>query len=78
MADFLKGITKDLEKAGFDVGDSGPPRYWFSIGNYCINKTLGGSFMRGIPQGRVTGLVGGSTTGKSFLVCNAIREAQDD
>jgi len=78
MADFLKGVTKDLEKAGFDVGASEPPRYWFSTGNYVVNKTLGGSYMRGIPQGRVTGLVGASGTGKSFLVCNAIREAQKE
>lgn len=78
MADFLKGITNDLKKAGFDVGASEPPRYWFSTGNYVVNKTLGGSYMRGIPQGRVLGFVGASGTGKSFMVCNAIREVQEE
>lgn len=76
MADFLKGVTNDLKKAGFDVGASEPPRYWFSTGNYVMNKILGGSYMCGIPQGRVTGLVGGSGTGKSFIACNIMREAQ--
>ncbi len=78
MADFLKGITKDLKKAGFVVGASEPPRYWFSTGNYVMNKILGGSYSRGIPQARVTGLVGASGTGKSFIACNIIREAQKD
>lgn len=76
MVDFLKGITKDLKKAGFDVGASEPPRYWFSTGNYVVNKTLGGSYYKGIPQGRVLGLLGGSGSGKSFMICNAIREVQ--
>lgn len=76
MANFLAGIEKDLKKSGFDVGASAPPRYWFSTGNYVVNKTLGGSYHRGIPQGRVTGLVGASGTGKSFMICNVIREAQ--
>lgn len=78
MADFLKGVTNDLKKAGFDVGASVPPRYWFSTGNYVMNKILGGSFLRGIPQGRVTGFVGGSGTGKSFIVCNIMREVQKE
>lgn len=78
MADFLKGIVKDLEKAGFKAGEAAPPRYWFSTGNYVMNKTLGGSYLRGIPQGRITAFVGPSMTGKSFLACNAMREAQKD
>ena len=78
MADFLAGITKDLEKSGFIAGEAEPPRYWFSTGSYVMNKTLGGSFLRGIPQGRITAFVGPSMTGKSFLACNAMREAQKD
>jgi len=78
VANFLKGITKDLGKAGIEVGQSAPPRYWFSTGNYVVNKILGGSYRHGIPQGRVTGLVGASGTGKSFMICNVLREAQKD
>jgi recombination protein RecA len=78
MADlsFLKGFEKDLTDLGLDEGSSEPPRYWFSTGNYVMNKTLSGSFLKGIPQGRVTGLTGPSSSGKSFLLCNIMREAQ--
>ena len=75
---FLDGVTKDLEKAGIQVGSSEPPRYWFSTGNYVVNKIVSGSFHRGIPQGRLTAFSGPSGAGKSFLVANAIREAQVD
>lgn len=74
--DFLKGVTRDLEKAGIDMGASEPPRYWFSTGNHVLNKIISGSFMRGIPQGRITAFVGPSQSGKSFLIGNVIREAQ--
>ena len=74
--DFLKGTIKDLEKAGIEAGASEPPRYWYSTGNYVLNKISAGSFLRGIPQGRLTCFTGPSGAGKSFLVCNAMREAQ--
>lgn len=74
--DFLNGVTKDLEKAGIEVGSSEPPRYWFSTGNYVLNKVISGSFLKGIPQGRITCFTGPSGAGKSFLAANAMREAQ--
>ncbi len=73
---FLKNVTKDLEKAGINTGASQPPRYWYSTGNYVLNKIISGSFLKGIPQGRITCFTGPSGAGKSFLVCNAMREAQ--
>jgi len=74
--DFMKDVTKELEKAGIQVGASEPPRYWFSSGNYVLNKTISGSFYDAIPQGRVAAYVGPSSCGKSFLICNTLREAQ--
>lgn len=74
--DFLNDVTKDLEKAGIEVGASAPPRYWFSTGNFALNKIISGSFLRGIPQGRITCFTGPSRSGKSFLAANAMREAQ--
>lgn len=79
MADlsFLKGFEKELEDDGIESGASLPPRYWFSSGNFVVNKTMSGSFIKGIlAQGRVTGLCGPSQSGKSFVLCNAMREAQ--
>jgi len=74
--DFLKNVTKDLEKAGLSAGEGEPPRYWFSTGNHVLNKIISGSYMRGIPQGRLTAFSGPSGAGKSFLASNAMREAQ--
>ena len=74
--DFLKTVKSDLEKAGVGVGTSGPPRYWFSSGNYVLNKILSGSFYGATPQGRLIALCGPSGCGKSFLAANMLREAQ--
>lgn len=74
---FLNKINKQLEKDGIDLGTS-VPRYWYSTGNYALNRILSGSFYHGIPQGRVTGLMGPSGSGKSFLSANILREAQKD
>lgn len=76
--DFLKTVTKDLEKAGMNVGASEPPRYWFSTGNHVLNKIISGSFLKGIPQGRILSFTGPSGAGKSFLAANAMREAQKE
>jgi recombination protein RecA len=78
--DFLKSVKKDLKKAGIRVGDevSAPPRYWFSTGNYVLNKIISGSFYKGIPQGRIIAFSGPSQSGKSFLLGNVSREAQKE
>lgn len=76
--DFLKSVSKDLEKSGMQVGSSEPPRYWFSTGNYVLNHIISGSFKKGIPQGRLTAFAGPSGAGKSFLLANTIREAQKE
>lgn len=73
---FLDNVIRDLKKAGIEAGSSEPPHYWFSTGNYVLNKISSGSFHRGIPQGRVTGLAGPSGSGKSFLAANIIKTAQ--
>jgi len=74
--EFLKDFKKDLDKIGIEEGASTPPSYWFSTGNHVLNRIISGSFMKGIPQGRVTGLVGPSGAGKSFVLGNILRNAQ--
>ena len=78
MADFLTGINKTLTKSGLDVGEAPPPRWWISTGNYVLNKIISKHFNRGIPQGRLTALVGPAGAGKSYILCNLMREAQKD
>jgi recombination protein RecA len=73
---FLKDFEKDMEKIDITIGSGEPPRYWYSTGNYVLNRIISGSFYKGIPQGRVTGLVGPSGAGKSFLLSNLMASAQ--
>jgi len=74
---FLKTFQKELE--GIDgIGTSSqPPRYWYSFGNYVLNKIMSGSFNNGVPQGRITSIAGSSGAGKSFLAANLVKSAQD-
>ena len=74
--DFLKEFNKTVDKMDGVGRSSQPPRYWYSTGNHVLNKIISGSFNRGIPQGRITNFSGPSASGKSFLVCNAMRESQ--
>jgi RecA/RadA recombinase len=75
---FLKDFRKKLEKMVNVSTVFQPPKKWYTTGNYAINRVLSGSYVRGYPAGRVTALAGPSASGKSFLACNAIREAQND
>lgn len=74
--DFLKNFEKSIEDVD-GIGDSSqPPRYWYSTGNYVLNKIISGSFNKGIPQGRLTNFSGPSGSGKSYLAANCIKNAQ--
>jgi recombination protein RecA len=75
--DFIKTINKQLEKIETVYMDFGPPKKWYSTGNYALNKVMSGSFLRGIPESRITCLAGPSGSGKSFLGCNILKHAQD-
>lgn len=73
---FLQNFYKELESLDGISTDDSPPRYWFSMGNYVLNKICSGSLTRGIPQGRILGIVGPSGAGKSYLAGNIIMNAQ--
>jgi len=73
---FLKDFEKTIDKLDGVGGSSQPPRYWYSFGNYVLNRIMSGSFMKGVPQGRITGLAGPSGAGKSFVIGNLVRSAQ--
>ena len=73
---FLKDFKKTLSKMDTIVTDFGPPKFWYSTGNLALNKTISGSFKKGIPQGRITCLAGPSGAGKSFILSNIVMNAQ--
>lgn len=72
LADFRKNASK-LENVNLDAK---PPSYWYSTGNYALNRIISGSYRFGFPQGRVTALAGPSDSGKSFLLTNGMKQAQ--
>lgn len=74
--DFIKTFNKEIDKLEGVGKSSSPPRYWYSFGNYAINAVMSGDFNKGIPQGRITGIVGPSGAGKSFIIGNVIKSAQ--
>lgn len=74
---FLEKFEKSLEDIDGIGSSSEPPRYWYSTGNYVLNRIISGDFNKGIPQGRITALAGPSSSGKSFLGANIVKNAQD-
>ena len=78
MLSFIDEFSKKVEKMDGVSGDMIPPTYWVGIGNYAVNKIVSGSYYRAIPQGRITCLAGPSGSGKSFLMCNLLKNAQLD
>lgn len=76
--DFLKSFNKSISKMDGVTTDASPPKYWFGIGNYVFNRIIGGSFYKGIPQGRITCLAGPSSAGKSFVLGNIVKQAQSE
>lgn len=75
---FLKNFKKGLDKIdGVNVGIR-IPSHWYSTGNYALNKSLSGSYFRGVPEGRIMAFVGPSGSGKSYLASNLMKSAQQD
>lgn len=75
---FLKDFRKKLDKMEDVMTNFDPPTFWYSTGNYAVNKAVSGSYTKGIPQGRITCLAGPSGAGKSFELCNILAAAQKD
>lgn len=75
---FLKDFRRKLEKMEDVITSFDPPTFWYSTGNYAVNKAVSGSYTKGIPQGRITCLAGPSGAGKSFELCNILAAAQNE
>jgi RecA/RadA recombinase len=75
---FLRDFRKKLDKMEDVITSFDPPTFWYSTGNYAVNKAVSGSYTKGIPQGRITCLAGPSGAGKSFELCNILAAAQNE
>jgi recombination protein RecA len=72
---FIEAFNKKTEKMDGVSSIARPPELFFDTGNCIINKLISGKYSNGYPEGRMSMLAGLSSTGKSFLVCNAIKQA---
>lgn len=75
---FLSAFKKTISKIDTVFTAFGPPSYWYSTGNYALNNIISGSFVKGIPQNRITVLAGESGAGKSFVAANIAMHAQEE
>lgn len=73
---FFKNLKKKTDKMSGVTQSATAPKYWVSFGNFCMNKVMSGSFLRGIAVGRLTQLAGPSGAGKSFVAGNIAKAAQ--
>jgi recombination protein RecA len=79
MSSFAK-FKERLDKASIKAGiptKNGPPEFFIDTGNYVLNKIISGSYLKGWAQGRLGAIGGPSGSGKSFLIANAIKAAQE-
>lgn len=76
MLPFLKKFRTQITKLENVSTDFSAPDLWYSTGCYGLNRVLSGSYRKAIPNGRITAFVGPSAAGKSYIICNIIREAQ--
>ena len=76
FAKFKQKLDKASEKNGIPTKNP-PPAFFIDTGNYVLNKIISGSYLKGWAQGRLGSIGGPSGSGKSFLIANAIKAAQD-
>ena len=73
---FMKDLSKDLSKKNkdLDVGHLPPPAYYLHSGSYSLNKLMSGTLTGALPQGRLVGLGGHSSSGKSLVGASMLAE----
>lgn len=77
MLPFLKEFKKTVSKLDTVSVGVVTTQDWLSTGNYALNRALSGSFTKGIPLNRISGFMGPSGSGKSFIASNVMKSAQD-
>jgi len=75
-------LNKEMAKNSFlgerlDLSDVSKIEEYIDSGNYHLNACLTGSLFKGYPGNRSICLAGPSGTGKTYLLLNAVKQAQD-
>lgn len=74
LNDFMKGGSK--WGGLMSTGTVSTVKEYIHTGNYILNCALSGSILKGIPGNRTVVLSGESSTGKTYILLNIVREAQ--
>lgn len=76
--DSINSILNKIDPSSGIIADNpySEIKEWIPTGNYLLNAQLSGSMYKGIPSGKISIFSGESSTGKSFLTLNTVREAQ--
>ncbi len=69
-------LAKTTTDAYLLEADKFPIRDWIDSGNYALNVLLSGYWNRGYPTARFTQLVGPNSVGKTYLLTEALIQAQ--
>lgn len=72
--DMVKGIDDTAEIIAESAYSN--IQKWYPTGSYVLNACCSGDLFKAIPSGRVISFQGDSGTGKSYLACSCVREAQ--
>jgi RecA/RadA recombinase len=77
----FEDLNKELSKIStfgdtLDKSEVSTVDHYISTGNYALNAALTGSVWGGFPNNRSVAIAGPSGTGKTYLILNAVREAQ--
>ncbi len=74
---FLAQVQKHLEDIKVhSAREAAEVVGWLHTGNYALNWAVSGRFLRGWPLGHAVEVYGDPSTGKSYLIQNAIKQAQ--
>lgn len=73
---FLDKFKKEVAKLDTVSVGIRTTEVWLSTGNYALNRALSGDYMRGIPLSKMSGFMGPSGSGKSFIAGNLCLQAQ--
>jgi RecA/RadA recombinase len=76
--DELDGAMSKIDSLGSKMSVNQYSRIdeWIGTGNYLLNAQISGSIFKGIPNSRSIVFSGVSGCGKTFMILNALREAQ--
>jgi RecA/RadA recombinase len=76
MSDFFRNLIEDIKDSDTSIVSDGEGAAEFSgcidTGCYMLNAVLSGSIFGGVPNNKITGFAGESSTGKSFFVMSVV------